>query len=86
MNLFKKNEFYLKAINKKRNQVLKIENLKDEITSIRKCIEPTFDQNLIETINQHSGENEKINDKTKLLETKNKILQDDIATKQKLIL
>ena len=37
---------------------------------------------MIETINQHEGENEKLNDKIKLLETENK---DDIATKQKLI-
>ena len=63
---------------------MKIENLKDEITSIRKDIEPTFDKNLIETINQHEGENEKLNDKIKLLETENKILKYDIATKQKL--
>ena len=34
-----KDEFNLKAINIKRNLVLKIENLKDEITSIRKDIE-----------------------------------------------
>ena len=65
--------------------VLKIENLKDEITSIRKDIEPTFDKNLIETINQHKGEKEKLNDKKKLFETENKILKDAIATKQKLI-
>ena len=44
-----KDEFNLKAINIKRNLVLKIENLKDEITSILKVIEPTFDKNLIET-------------------------------------
>ena len=80
-----KDEFNLKAINIKRNLVLKIENLKDEITSIRKDIEPTFDKNLIETINQHEGENEKLKDKIKLLETENKILKDDIGTKQKLI-
>ena len=48
---FLKDEFKLKAVNIKRNLVLKIENLKDEITSIRKDIEPTFDKNLIETIN-----------------------------------
>ena len=78
-------EFNLRAINIKINLVLKIENLKDEITSIRKDIEPTFDKNLIETINEHEGENEKINDKIKLLETEKKILKDDIATKQKLI-
>ena len=65
--------------------VLKIENLKDEITSIRKDIEPTFDKNLIETINQHEGENEKLKDKIKLLEIESKILKDDISTKQKLI-
>ena len=80
-----KDEFNLKAINIKRNLVLKIENLKDEITSIRKDIEPTFDKNLIETINQHEGENEKLKDKIKLLEAENKILKDDIGTKQKLI-
>ena len=65
--------------------VLKIENLKDKITSIRKDIEPTINKNLVETINQHKGENEKLNDKVKLLETENKILKDYIATKQKLI-
>ena len=64
---------------------MKIENLKDKITSIRKDIEPIFDKNLIETINQHEGENEKLKDKIKLLETENKILKDDIGTKQKLI-
>ena len=80
-----KDEFNLKAINIKRNLVLKIENLKDEITSIRKDIDTTFDKNLIEIINQHEGENEKLNDKIKLLETENKILKDDIDTKLKLI-
>ena len=65
--------------------VLKIENFKDKITSIRKDIEPTINKNLVETINQHKGENEKLNDKVKLLETENKILKDYIATKQKLI-
>ena len=64
---------------------MKIENLKDKITSIRKDIEPTINKNLVETINQHKGENEKLNDKVKLLETENKILKDHIATKQKLI-
>ena len=66
---------------------MEIENLKDEIASIRKDIEPTFDKNLIEIINQHEGENEKLNDKIKLIQrqTENKILKDDIATKQKLI-
>ena len=62
---------------------MKIENLKDEITSIRKDTEPTFDKNLIETINQHEGENEKLKDKIKLLQTENKILKDDIGTKQR---
>ena len=80
-----KDEFNLKAINIKKNFVLKTENLKDEITSIRKDIEPTFDKNLIETINPHEGENEKLKDKIKLLETENKILKDDIGTRQKLI-
>ena len=80
-----KDEFNLKAANIKRNLVLKIENLKDEITSIRKDIEPTFDKNLIETINKHEGENEKLKDKIKLLQAENKILKDDIGTKQKLI-
>ena len=65
-----KGKFNLKAINIKRNLVLKIENLKDEIASIRKDIEPTFHKNLIETINQHEGENEKLKDKIKLLKTK----------------
>ena len=74
-----KDEFNLKAINIKRNLVLKIESLNGEITSIRKDIEPTFDKNLIEIINQHEGENEK------LLEAENQILKDDIGTKQKLI-
>ena len=64
---------------------MKIENLKDEITRIGKDIEPTFDKNLIETINQHDAENEKLNDKIKLLETENKMRKDDIANKQKLI-
>ena len=67
-----KDEINLKAINIKRNLILKIENLKIEITIIRKDIEPTFDKNLIETINQHEGENEKLNDKIKLLETETK--------------
>ena len=75
-----KDEFDLKAVNIKGNFVLKIENLKDEITSIQKDIEPTFDKNLIETINQHEGENEKLKDKIKLLEAENKILKDDIGT------
>ena len=48
-------------------------------------IEPTFDINSIETINQYEGESEKLKDKIKLLETENKILKDDIGTKQKLI-
>ena len=39
----------------------------------------------METINQHEGENEKLKDKIKLLETENKILKDDIDTKEKLI-
>ena len=64
---------------------MKIENLKDKIKSIRENVEPIFDQNLIEIINQHEGENEKLNNKIKLCEIKNKILKDDIATKQKLI-
>ena len=42
-----------------------MENLKDEITSICKDIEPTFDKNLIEAINQHEGDNEKLNDNIK---------------------
>ena len=48
-----KDEFILKAIRIKRNLVLKIKNFEDEITSIRKDTEPTFDKNLIENINQH---------------------------------
>ena len=39
----------------------------------------------IETINQHEGENEKLKDKIKLLQTENKILKGDIGTKQRLI-
>ena len=46
-----KDEFNLKAINIKVNLGLKIANLKDEITSIRKDIELTIDKNLIEIIN-----------------------------------
>ena len=46
-----KDEFNLKAINIKINLGLKIVNLKDEITGIRKDIELTIDENLIETIN-----------------------------------
>ena len=80
-----KDEFNLKAINIKRNLVLIIENLNNVFTSIRKDIEPTFDKNLTESINQQEGENEKLNNKIKLLETEKKILKDDIATKQKLI-
>ena len=64
---------------------LKIENLKDEITGTRNDIEPTFDKSLIETINQPEGENKKLNDKIKLLETENKILKNDMGTRQKLI-
>ena len=74
-----KGEFNLKAINIKRNLILKIENVMDEITSIREDIETTLDKNLIESINQHEGKNEKLNDKMKLLEIVNKILKDDIA-------
>ena len=80
-----KDEFNLKVITIKRNLVLKIENLKDEIIIIRKDIEPKSDKNLVENINQHEGENEELNDKIKLLETENKILKDDVATQQKLI-
>ena len=80
-----KDEFNPKAINIKRNLVLKIKNLKDEIASIGKDIEPAFDKKLIETINQHDGKNEKLNDKIRLLETENKMLKDDITNKQKLI-
>ena len=80
-----KDEFNLKAINIKRNLVLTIENLKDEITNIGKDIEPTFDKNLKGTINQHEGENEKLNVKKKLLEAENRTLRDDIGIKQKLI-
>ena len=45
-----KDEFNLKAINIKINLGLKIANLKDEITSIRKDIELTIDKNSIEII------------------------------------
>ena len=51
---------------------MKIEKLKDESTSIRKDIEPTFDKNLIETINQYEGENEKLYAKIKFLRQKTK--------------
>ena len=44
-----------------------------------------FYQNLMKTINQYKEENEKLNDKRRLLETENKILKDDIVIKQKLI-
>ena len=44
-----------------------------------------FYQNLMKTINQYKEENEKLNDKRRLLETENKILKDNIAIKQKLI-
>ena len=60
-----KGELNLKSIDIKINMVLKIGNLKDEITGIRNDIEPTLDKNLIEAINQQEGENEKLNDKTK---------------------
>ena len=56
---------------------------KDEITNVWKDIEPAFSKSLMETINQHEGENEKVNDKVNLLETENKILKNDIANKQK---
>ena len=64
---------------------MKVENLKDEITGTRNDIEPTVDKNLIETINQQEGENKKLSDKIKLLETENKILKNDMGTRQKLI-
>ena len=49
-----KDEFNLKAIDKKGNLVLKFENLNDEITTIQENIESSrFDQNFVETINQH---------------------------------
>ena len=82
---FLKDEFNLTAVNVKGNLVLKIENLKDEITSIRKDIELTFDKILMELINQREEETENLNDRRRLFETDNKILKDDIATKQKLI-
>ena len=52
-----------------------MENLKDKIISIQKDIEPTFNENVMKTINQHEEENEKLNNKIKLLETENKILK-----------
>ena len=52
-----------------------MENLKGKIISIQKDIEPTFNENVIKTINQHEEENEKLNNKIKLLETENKILK-----------
>ena len=39
-------EFKLKVINITRKVVVKIKNLKDEIITTRKDIEPTFDKNL----------------------------------------
>ena len=59
-----KDELNLKAVNIKK---FGFENwkLKRWNPSIRKDIEPTFDENLIETINQHEGENEKLNNKKK---------------------
>ena len=53
-----KDEFNLKAFDIKRNLILRIETVKDQATSIWKNMEPTFDQNLIETVNQHDEENE----------------------------
>lgn len=53
----------LQTANKKKNLVLKIRKLKEEITKVLKDIEPTFDQNLMVTINQHKEDNEKLNDK-----------------------
>ena len=64
---------------------MKIGKLNEEIISILKDIEPTFDQNLIVTINQHEEENEKLNDKSKLLEAENKILMIMSPMQQKLI-
>ena len=46
---------------------MKTENLKDEITSSWKDIEPTFDQNLRETITQQEKDNKKLNENMKLL-------------------
>ena len=81
-----KNEFNLKAMNSKRNLVLKIENLKDEITSIQKGVEPTFDQNLVETINQYEDGNGKLNDKIKLLDTTTKQKLTDFLLQQNIVL
>ena len=53
----------LQTANKKKNLVLKIRKLKEEITKVLKDIEHTFDQNLMVTINQHKEDNEKLNDK-----------------------
>ena len=53
---------------------MKIENVQDEITSIWEDIEPTIDKHLIETIDKHEGQNEKLNDKMKLFGQKTKIL------------
>ena len=40
----------------------------------------------IKILQKQEGENERLNDKIKLLETENKILKNDIATKEILIL
>ena len=77
-------EFNLKAINIKRNLVWKIENLKMKSQVFEKISNLDL-INLIETINQHEGQHEKLKDKIKLFETENKILKDDMGTKQKLI-
>ena len=73
-------------MNSKRNLVLKIENLKDGITSIQKGVEPTFDQNLVETINQHEDGNGKLNDKIKLLDTTTKQKLTDFLLQQNIVL
>ena len=56
-----------------------------KLRAFEKDIEPKFDKNLTQTINQHEGEKEKLNHKIKLLETENKFLKDDTTTKYKLI-
>ena len=80
-----KDEFNTKVTDIKRNLLVKIKCLRDEITSVRKDIdEATFDQNLIEIINQHQS---KLKHEIKLLKLKN-IFQNTMSaiSKRSLIL
>ena len=65
------------------NCIIRLESLKNKFTL--KALNLDIDKNLIETMNQQKVENEKLNDKIKLLETKNKIVRDHITNKHKLI-